>query len=112
MSQIKETTLLAPFEIWEVMLDQTTIKFHEPLIIQPEVLLPEEPDDPTYWTVDVPELDLSAVGISLEELGGCVRSDIRMTWKRIVQKRNHELTPDEQKIKKRFIEIAEEINDE
>ena len=111
MSQTKETALLAPFEIWEVMLDQTTIKFFEPLLVQPELLPPEEPGDPTYWTVDVPDLDLSAVGVSLEELGSCVRSDIRMTWQRIVQKHNDELTPENKVIKRRWLEIAGEISD-
>jgi hypothetical protein len=112
MSQIKETTLLAPFEIWEVMLNDSTIKFHKPLMVQPEVLLPEEPGDPSYWTVDVPELDLSAVGVSLDELGSCVRSDIRMTWKRIVQRGDNDLTPSEQAVRRRFLEIAEEVRDE
>jgi hypothetical protein len=111
MSLIKETIQLAPFEIWEVMLDNSTIKFFEPLLVQPEVLQPEESSDPKYWTVDVPELDLSAVGISLDELGSCVRSDIRMTWKRIVQKHDNELTPDQRAVKRRFLKLAEEVND-
>jgi hypothetical protein len=105
-----ETALLAPFEIWEVPLDHATIKFFEPLIVQPKVLPPEEPGDRTYFTVDVPELDLSAVGISLDELESCLRSDIRMTWKRVVQKHNDELTPNTRTIKRRFLEIAEEVD--
>ena len=111
MSQVNEAVLLAPFEIWEVMLDNSTIKFFEPLIVKPEILPPEEPGDPTYWTVDVPNLDLSTVGISLEELGSCVRSDLRMTWKRIVQKHDDELTPNDRTIKRCYLEIAEEVGD-
>jgi len=55
----------------------------------------------------VPELNLSAVGISFEELGNCVRSDICMIWQRIAQKHDNELTPANQTIKRRFREIAE-----
>ncbi len=105
-----ETDLLAPFEIWEVLLDNSTIKFHKPLVIRPDILPPEEPGDPIYWTADVPDLDISAVGISLEELGSCVRSDIRMTWKRIVQKGDNELTPEDQATKQRLLDIAEEVS--
>ena len=112
LSATDNHTMLAPFEIWEVMLDDSTIKFFEPLMVQPEVLPPEEPGDPAYWTVDVPKLDLSAVGISLEELESCVRSDIRMTWKQVVRKRNNELTPHDRTIKQRWLEIAEEVGDE
>ena len=109
--QITEQAVLPPFEIWGVMLDNATIKFFEPLIIQPTILLPEEADDPVYCTADVPELDLSAVGISFEELESCIRSDIRMTWKRIVRKPDSELTPDDRIIKKRWLKIAEEYSD-
>jgi hypothetical protein len=112
ISTTDDETMLAPFEIWEVMLDDSTIKFFEPFIVQPEVLPPEESGDPAYWTVDVPKLDLSAVGISLEELESCVRSDIRMTWKQVVRKHNKELTPHDRTIKQRWLEIAEEVCDE
>jgi len=112
LSATDNQTMLAPFEIWEVMLDDSTINFFEPLIVQPEVLSPEELGDPSYWTADVPELDLSAVGVSLEELESCVRSDIRMTWKQVVRKRDRELTPHDRTIKQRWLEIAEEVGDE
>ena len=109
MSLIKESTLFAPFEIWEVPLDGGMIKFHEPLIVKPKILLPEEPGDPTYWTVDVPDLDLSAVGISFEELQSCVRSDICMTWKNCVRKNDASLTPKNRNVKQRYLSIAEEV---
>jgi len=112
LSIMDDQTVLAPFEIWEVMLDDSIIKFFEPFIVQPAILPPDEPEDSTYWTVDVPKLDLSAVGISLEELESCVRSDIRMTWKQVVRKRNGELMPHDRTIKQRWLAIAEEIRAE
>ena len=107
-SYTTESAALAPFEIWEVMLDDySTIKFNEPLIVEPEILPPEEPGDRTYFTVDVPELDISAVGISLEELMSCVRSDIRMIWKNCVRKDDACLTPNNRMFKQRWLSIAE-----
>jgi len=38
MSLTIEPALLAPFEIWEVLLDDSTIKFNEPLIVKPAIL--------------------------------------------------------------------------
>ncbi|MDR0326957.1 MAG: hypothetical protein LBI05_01535 [Planctomycetaceae bacterium] len=110
MSHATKTDLLAPFEIWEVMLDNATIKFFKPLIVKPEILPPEEPGDPTYWTVDLPELDVSAVGISMEELMNCVRSDIRMIWKNCVRKDDSALTPKNRNIKRQYLLIAEEVD--
>ena len=109
MSQTKETTLLAPFEIWEVMLDNSTIKFFKPLIVQPEVLDRGTPEQ--CYCADYHEIDVSAVGVSLDELSSCLRSDIRMTWKRIVRKRDDELSSEDRAIKQRFLEIAEEVSD-
>jgi len=108
---ITDQAELPPFEIWEVMLDNATIRFFKPFYVQPVILRPEEPRDPTYWTADVPELDISAVGVSLEELSSCIRSDIRMTWNEIVRRHDSELTPNTRIIKKRWLKIAEECTD-
>jgi len=110
MSIADKLDILAPFEIWEILLDNTTIKFHEPLILKPEILPPEEPGDPAYWTVDFPDLDISAVAIDRSELLSCVRSDIRMTWENCVRKNDASLTSKNRAIKQRFLAIAEEIN--
>ena len=109
MTQTVETDILAPFEIWEVPFGDSTIRFFEPLVVTPTVL--DKDTSAECFCAEYPELDLSAVGISLEELNSCVRSDIRMTWRRIVRKGNNELTPKEQAVKRRFLEMAEEVND-
>ena len=110
MSQVYETTVLAPFEIWEVMLDNnSTIKFFEPLSVKPKILDRGAPGECFY--ADCPELDISAVGVDLDELSSCLRSDIRMTWKRIVQKHDDDLAPNGRAIKRRFLEIAGEDGD-
>jgi len=90
MSQINETDLLAPVEIWEVLLDSSTIKFHQPIAILPTILDQGTPGECYY--AEYPHLDISAVGVDPEELAGCLRSDIRMIWKRVVQKPDSELT--------------------
>lgn len=109
MSQTNQTDLLAPFEIWEVLLDNSTIKFHNPLVVTPEVLDRGTPGE--CFFVEFPDLDLSAVGIDREELLSCLRSDIRMTWKRIVQKHDNELVPEDRELKRRLLKAAEEVND-
>ena len=111
MSVIVEPTVLAPFEIWSVPLDEhRSIKFYEPLIVQPVVLDQGTPEECFY--AEYPKLDISAVGIDFDELQSCLRSDIRMTWKRVVQKHSRELKPDEQIIRRRWLDTAEEVNDE
>jgi len=110
MNITEKLDVLAPFEIWEVLLDNTTIKFHEPLILKPEILPPEEPGDPAYWTVDFPDLDISAVAVDRSELLSCVRSDIRMIWGNCVCKDDASLTPKNRTVKQRFLAIAEEID--
>ena len=55
--------------------------------------------------------DLSAVGVDLDELSSCLRSDIRMVWKRVVQKQNNKLTAKELETKRRLFKVAEEVCD-
>jgi len=112
MSQVKETTLLTPFEIWEVMLDNSTIKFFQPLVIRPKVLPPEEPGDQTYWLVDVPELMISTFGNEYHTIRNGVLSDIRDAWKYIVSMPDDGLSQNGKKIKEKYLSIAEEVFDE
>ncbi|MGL6225028.1 MAG: hypothetical protein ACRC10_00185 [Thermoguttaceae bacterium] len=107
MSTVTDT--LIPLEIWEVDLEETTIKFFEPLVLQPIPLLPEEPGDRTYLTVEYPELDLAAVALNHTELLSCLRSDIRLTWKRVMYQPESDLSAFDRTIKVRFLEIAEEV---
>jgi len=51
------------------------------------------------------------VGVDIDELSSCLRSDIRMTWKRVVQKQNNKLTTKELAVKRRFLKIAEKVFD-
>lgn len=111
MSQIEETTLLAPLEIWEVLLDNSTIKFFQPLVVQPKMLPPEDRDDSTYWTVEVPELGLAAYGINHENLSDCVHSCIRMAWKEYVCEDDSKLAPLAKSYKDAYLAIAEEVDE-
>jgi len=112
MSLIAEPTILAPFEIWSVPLDEhRSIKFNEPLVVQPEVLPPEEMGDLTYWTVEVPELNISAYGLDYDDLRDCIESCIIFGWKHYVRPDDCSLTPKVREIKRNYLNLAEEVVD-
>jgi hypothetical protein len=113
MSPVTETALLAPVEIWEVILNNSTIKFHKPLILTPTFMPddPDEPDENEYLTVDVPELAISSHGITTEELESAIRSDIRFAWRHFVQAEDYQLAPDAMIIKKSYLAIAEAVDE-
>ena len=97
-------------EIWWVELDNSTIKFNEPLLI-PLTILDSGTDEECYFA-ELPEIGISAVGVDFDELRSCLRSDIRMTWKRVFKKSENELTSNDKAIRRRFLELAEEISEE
>jgi len=111
MSVICETGVLAPLEIWEVMLDNSTIKFFEPLVVRPKILPPEESGNPTYLIVDVPELGLSAFGTDHESLWDCVQSCIRMAWKEYVCEDDSKLASLAKSYKDAYLALAEEVDE-
>ena len=114
MKQAEKTALLAPFEIWEVILDNSTIKFFEPLILTP-TKMPHDPDEPgnvEYWEVEAPELMISTFGTDHEKIQNGILSDIRDAWKHIVTLSDSNLSPNGKKIKQNYLAIAEEVFDE
>ncbi len=105
--------LLAPFEIWEIPLDNGAyIKFFEPLVLQPEWMPDdsEEPSDEKYLEVEVPELGISAWGKNRKELWSSVKGDILMLWTRWVQNDDSNLSVETQAVKRNYLAIAEEID--
>ena len=110
MSQIQETTLLAPFEVWEVMLDDSTIKFFKPLVVEPKLLPPEEPGDRTYLTIDIPALNISVHADNREDLWEFLLSDIRFVWEQIVQSSDDMLSQEAIQIKKNCLAVAEVVD--
>ena len=111
MSITEKLDVLAPFEIWEVSLNGSSIKFHEPLVLQPEWLPgdPEEPDENEYLFVEYPLLDISAFGQDRHELWNCICDDIRMSWKHYVLEDDANLVARTQKIKAAYLAVAEEV---
>ncbi len=101
---------LAPFEILEVMLDNSTVRFFEPLVLTPKILPPEEPGDKTYWTVDMPELNISVHADNMDDLWEFVSSDIRFIWRHIVLAPPSTLSRAATKIKSNWLEIAEVLD--
>ncbi len=110
MSTAKKTDLLAPLEIWEVLLDNATIKFRKPLVLKPKVLPPEEPGDQTYLTVEYPELGIFAFGVDREDLWNCVQSCIRVIWKEYVCEEDCKLAPLAKSFKEAYLAIAEAVD--
>ena len=112
MSYAIETDVLAPFEIWSVTLDDdTTIKFHEPLMLTPTWMPddPDEPDDNEYLQVECPELAISSYGIDHDELVCAIRSDVRFAWRHFVLADDHQLTADAKVVKENYLAIAEAL---
>jgi hypothetical protein len=114
MIQTTQNTLLAPFEIWEVALDHSTIKFHQPLVLTPN-WMPHDPDEPEeieYLEVEEPKLNISSCGQNREELLLSIHDDIRTMWKVFVRCSDSCLDAQTQSIKQNYISLAEEISDE
>ena len=103
------TTSQDRLEVWSVELDNSTIKFNEPLFVPLEIL--DKGTDAECCFAEFPEIGISAVGVDFEELQRCLHSDIRMTWKRVFKKPENKLTPKDKAIRRRFLELAEEIRD-
>ena len=113
-SYTTESTTLAPFEIWEVMLDDySTIKFNEPLMLTP-AWMPDDPDewdDNEYLQVIYPELEIDVCAESRDELLEWIHSDVRMNWKHFVSKDDSELNPQTLSLKRKYLSIAEVVNE-
>ncbi len=112
MSRTNETGLLAPFEIWEVMLDNSTIKFHQPLVLTPQRVPddPEEPSDREYWQIIRPELAIDVFAETRDDLIEAVHSAIRIAWRLFVQVPDDRLIPETKKIQRNYLAIAEAVD--
>ena len=107
-----ELELLAPFEIWEVLLDNATIKFHAPLVLQPE-WLPDDPDEPSeqkYLCVERPDLNISVFADNRDDLYEFVHSEIRFIWEHFVQADDSQLNRDTKAIKQVYLKLAEVVD--
>jgi len=112
MNQTTNAILLAPIEIWEVILDDKTIKFHQPLVLTP-FLLEDDPDEPgenEYLAVKRPDLAIGSFGADIEELESAIRSDIRFAWRHFVQTDDFHLTAVARDVKNNYLAIAEAID--
>jgi hypothetical protein len=96
------------------MLENSTIKFYKPLFLQPQPL-PDDPEesDPQekndFLLVEYPDLNISTFADNREDLLEFVHSDIRFTWKHIVQVDSAKLDRSALQIKHRYLALAEEI---
>jgi hypothetical protein len=109
-----QTDLFAPLEIWEVPLDDGVIKFYQPLLLKPQPM-PDDPEEPClsgktgYGLIEQNDLNLSVFAHSREELEYAVFSEIRFIWKHFVQTDDAKLNTESQKIKERYLALAEKI---
>ncbi len=104
--------MLAPFEIWEVMLDNSTIKFFQPLVLQPEWLPddPDEPDENEYLAVKVPELDIAVFAEDFDDLIEAVHSNIRVNWRHYVLPPIDQISAQAKTVRRAYLDIAEAFN--
>ena len=107
-----DTDVLAPFEIWEVPFGDKTIKFNEPLMLNPSITPhdEEEPGDEEYLDVICEELSIDVFADNRDELLEAVHSNIRMNWKHFVCEQDNQLSPQMQAVKRQFLTIAELVD--
>jgi len=112
MSTVEKLDLLAPFEIWEVPFDNLTIKFFQPLVLKPTLVLdtPTDPGDKEYLQIICPELEIDVFAENRDELLCWVHSDIRMNWKHFVSKDDSQLNSQTLDIKRKYLAVAEVID--
>ena len=106
------TEQLAPFEIWEVLYGDRTIKFFKPLVLVPS-WMPDDPDEPCeneYLQIIYPELAIDVYGENRDELLDAVHSDIRLNWKHFVQVPDDRLIPATKKIQQNYLAVAEVVD--
>lgn len=109
MTAIQSVVSLVPLEVWEVTLDNQTIKFSDrPLVLSPTWMPndPDEEDENEYMEVEVPELAISSYGIDIEQLRSAIHSDIRFAWKHYVLADDSQLTPDALEVKNNYLKIS------
>jgi len=115
MSVATLTDILAPFEIWEVPLAYSTIKFFRPLVLTP-VPLPDDPEEPSepgendYVLIERPDLNISVFANTRDDLEEVVFSEIRFIWEHFVQADDVTLNAKTLAIKKTYLTLAEEID--
>ena len=107
-----KTALLAPLEIWEVSLDDATIKFHQPLVLTPTWMAddPDEPSNDEYLQIICPELNIDVWGKDRDDLLEAVMMDIRFVWNHIVLEADEKLDAPSKIIKRNHLAIAEAVD--
>jgi len=112
MSIIHEIDILAPFEIWEVPLGKSTIKFHQPLVLTP-TQMPDDPDEPSdkeYLQIICPKLNIDVWGENRDDLLEAVFMDIRFIWNHIVLLDDEKLDSQSRIIKQNHLALAEVVD--
>ena len=107
-----DTDVLAPFEIWEVLYGDKTIKFYEPLMLTPRIM-PDDPDetsDEVYLQVIDPELAIHVNAEDRDELLSWIHSEIRMNWKHYVSEEDRKLGAETLALKRKYLTIAELVD--
>jgi len=108
-----DVDVCAPFEVWEVLYGDQTIKFFEPLTLTPNKMPddPDEPSDEEYLQVVCSELAINVYGETRDELLEAVHSNIRMNWKHVVCAKDSQLSAPMQTVKRQFLAIAELVDE-
>ena len=106
------TEQLAPFEIWEVPYNGATIKFFQPLVLEP-TWMPDDPDEPSeneYLQVIRSDINIDVWAETRDELLEVVLSEICFVWEHIVLQEDSELDAESKRIKRKHLAIAELVD--
>ena len=105
-------TDFAHCEIWEVMLDNSTIKFHKPLVLVPTRMPhdPDEPGDVEYWEVIRDDLGIDVYAKTHDDLMEALHSNIRMNWKHYVLAPDDRISSGARAIKLALLDVAEVVD--
>ena len=106
------TDQLAPFEIWEVLYGDRTIKFFKPLVLVPS-WMPDDPDEPSeneYLQIIRPDINVDVWAETRDELLEVVLSEICFVWEHIVLREDSELDTESKRIKREHLTIAELVD--
>ena len=111
MSQVNDTAILAPFEIWEVPFGDRTVKFHEPLVLTP-TWMPhdsDEPGDVEYLEAVRSDLNIDVFADNRDDLLEIVVDEIRFIWEHIVLKPDNTLSRNAVNVKMNFLALDNSI---
>lgn len=99
---------LATVEVREVTTIDFSLRFHQPLRLP----VSELPDSPDFVYIKDDDLNIDVIAENLEQLQNELVWEIDIVWHNYAQAADEELSPEALRLKRKWLEIAEEVMDE